>query len=189
MTIMTGPAIAAPLLSLFLLAPALHAQTSVEWRHDVTGPMTTSSDIAGGAFSPANDARLATPAMVAAMDLAAAAVTARLAAGELTDMAGDTISGAVQQTLLRALRGDASALAAVAAATDPAGAAALGPSLDRLLIEPSRRLGPAVRSFNRVVDSAGETLLASPSPEFLAVHAVLRALTAAALSAPTTSTP
>jgi hypothetical protein len=105
-----GAALAALLLA--GLAPALGAQL----QHDVTGPPTAGSDIAGGAFSPDTLRLLETPEVAVALSHAAARVAAGANAGTLTDVAGAPLPYGVQVTALAALQGFEADLAEVLAA-------------------------------------------------------------------------
>jgi hypothetical protein len=182
---MTRASIAtAAALALLLAAPALEAQTSTDGQHGVTGPPTTTGDIAGGAFSPGTDPVVATPAIAAAIGEAATAVTADLTAGTATDATGNPIPVEAQTAVLWAMQGDAASLAAVVDAIGVAEAAALAESLDGLLSNPQPgQLAQAVSDFNSVIDAASADFLANPPAEFLAVHAALDALTTAGIAA------
>lgn len=170
---------AAAALALSAAATGLQAQASPPIHTTVNGPIITTGDVAGGMFAPDNGHLHPT-----AMDRAAAAITTRLTFGGLADPVGETLPLDLQITLRRALHDDAAALAALVEAIPVPAAAALQRSLRRILAEPEPgQLGRAVADFNRVVDTADAAVLAEPPAEFLAVHAVLHALIAAAIDA------
>jgi hypothetical protein len=175
---------AATALALFLAAPPAQAQTSAEGQHGVTGPVTTTSDIAGGAFSPERRRDTVTPVIQAAVERAAWRIRTRLASGALTDAAGRPVPVAPQITVLQAFQGDTLALAAVVDALGAPEAHGLRVSLDGLLNGLSlAQLARAAADFNRLVETADPGILANPPAEFLVVHAVLHSLASAAIAA------
>jgi non-ribosomal peptide synthetase component F len=164
---------------LLLVGAPLDAQNAAGGMHGVSGPVTTTGDIAGGAFSPERDWDSLPPEIAAAIRQAANGITARLMAGTVTDRAGDSIPAHAQATVARALEGDEVALDALVAALDVPEGAALRRSLGGLPERP-QQLGRAVRDFNLVVDALSAERLADPAPELRAVHAVLASLILAA---------
>jgi hypothetical protein len=167
-------------VALLLCATGLQAQVSPTSQPGVTGPIITTSDVASGAFVRANAANAGSTVDARA----AAIVTTRLAMSGLTDLAGFRVPVELQVRLRRALEGDTATLAALVAAIPAAEATALRQSLDRILVAPRPgQFARATDDFNRVVERADPGLLADPPAEFLAVHAILRALAAATLEA------
>jgi len=163
---------------------ALEAQVSPHSQPGVTGPVITTSDVAGGAFSPDADVAVASPAVRVAVLRAASRISLRLSAGTATDPTGRPLPAAAQPEILRALQGDSIALERVVGAIHVPGASALRASLDLLLVDPQPgQVVRAVAEFNRVVDAASAEILADPPEEFRVVHALLHALASAAIAA------
>jgi len=172
--------------AMFLLwAPGLEAQRERGTpQHDVTGPLTTGSDIAGGILAPARMSR--------ALKVAAEAVALRAANRELTGPDGVVIAPEAQALALAAMNGDEGALAALAAALGGAEAlpvmaiaveggalAGLIEGLDGLLAQPEpRQFARAVDAFDGFLEQASPAFLADPPPAFLAVWATLAAMVA-----------
>lgn len=168
-----------------LAAHPLHAQMGNA--SDVTGPITTSGDIAGGAFRPeAVATSAASPAASAALEAAGRSLSASLAAGTLsaTSPSGSIVRIApdVQADLLATLNGGgpAAALLADLEASGSTEAGQLALALRGLLASPSNdQLAAAVGLFNATVKGAGDGFLDNPPAGFVGVHAVLAALAAA----------
>lgn len=175
-----------------LVAPARAQISPTGNASDVTGPIGTTGDIVGGAFTPAPGtvAAEASPAVAAAVNAAGTAVIAALTGGTLTATtpSGQTvvIPAAAQATVLAALTGSAVS-AELAAALDASGSGAAGElaqALVGLLSSPATgQLAEAIGFFNAVVGDANSAYLANPPAEFVAVYAVLVTLTAAAQAA------
>lgn len=167
-------------VALALMTAPATAQTNNQ--SDVTGGNVTSSAIAGGGTVAAE----ASPAVAAAVANAGTAVTAQLSSGTLSattpDGATVSIPPAVQAALLGILAGGAAPPEFVAglAASGAGAASELAQALENLVSSPATgQLAAAVGHFNALVAGADPAFLASPTPEFLAVHSVLSQLVAA----------
>jgi len=167
-------------VGLALMSAPATAQTHNQ--SDVTGPNVTSSAIAGVGTVAAE----ASPAVAAAVATAGTAVTAQLSSGTLSattpDGATVTIPPAVQGALAGILAGGAAPPEFVAglAAGGAGSASELVEALATLVSSPATgQFAAAVGHFNALVVGADPAFLASPTPEFLAVHSVLSQLVAA----------
>lgn len=178
---MTRTIMAAAAALAFLAAPiALEAQNRVPVQHGVTGPVTTTSDIAGGAFSP----EAAAGAVAEALQRASSSVTTRLTVGTLTGPDGVRLPIPVQARVLRGLGDDAAELDALVSALGTPEAVHLRVSLSRLLLDPQPgRVARAAEDFNTFIDAADHRLLADPPGELVALHVVLNVLSLAAIDA------
>ena len=131
---------------------------------------------------------LANPAISASVATAVTAVTADLKSASIRSSGGTVIPASAQGSTYALLSGDPSLSASTAAITtalSTAGpeASAMVPSfvesLGALHSDPAR-LPAVVAKYNKFTKAASSSFIASPPPEFLAVHAVLARLVAAA---------
>jgi hypothetical protein len=134
---------------------------------------------------------LATPEIRAAVANAATSVTTALSSGSLRTSSGAIIPASAQAHTYSVLIADPTlpaSSAVISAALSTAGpkANAIVPSLMRRfskLGSNPENLPSAISRFNRFTKAASGEFIANPPPEFLALHAVLARLTAAASSA------
>jgi hypothetical protein len=183
-------------LNCFAVISALITICSVEAsaqfanQSDVTGPPTTTSDIAGGIFSPSTGtvAVPATPAASASLAAVAQTVNAAITSGSLRTRSGAPIPAAAQSQIAAVLNDSlpttrpAAELSALLAQVGVAGmtVAALAESLTGLLSNPAPgQLAAAVGNYNEMIQSAPASLLLNPPPQLLAIQAVLARLSAA----------
>ena len=124
----------------------------------------------------------------AAVAAAVTSVTASLKSGSLVTPAGSPLAGSVQArtyALLASQPAESNSAVAFSAALSTAGpeAGAIVPSLVRgfsaLRSDPAQLPG-VVAQFNSFTRAASATFISNPPPEFLAMHAVLGRLVAAA---------
>lgn len=190
-----------PIVALGLFSATAQAQT----QSDVSGAITTTSDLAGFNFSPGINSSTYTtytsPAVRATVEQIAAALSEQLAGGGLavaaTDIPGTSIPRSVQRALQDLLTADANA-AEVSSQFEQAlinapGAANtaenttlvrnLTSKLQGLIVDSrveALQLRAAVEAYNAVIDASSGETLGSPPPELLAIRAVLSRLVAAA---------
>jgi hypothetical protein len=134
---------------------------------------------------------LATPEIRAAVANATSSVTAALSSGSLRTSSGAIIPASAQAHTYSVLIADptlpaSSAMISAALSTAGPVASAIVPSLirsfSRLGSNPAQ-LPSTISKYNRFTKAASGEFIANPPPEFLALHAVLARLTAAAGSA------
>ena len=131
---------------------------------------------------------LATPEVTAAVAQATSSVTSALSARSLMTSSGVVIPASAQAYTYSVLVADPSQSAstsAISAALSRAGPAAnaIVPSLIRSfsgLSSHPARLPATLSEYNRFTQAASAEFISNPPPEFLALHAVLTQLTAAA---------
>lgn len=194
-------------LALGLLSATLPAQAQTN-QSDITGAITTTSDLAGGTFSSSQNNSVVTtytsPQVSAAVQQAAATVSTQLSGGALpvaaSDISGASIPAATQQSLQNLITGtgDVAAVSsqielalinAVGVASTAENAAlvrTLTSSLQGIVGGASvtaPELRAAVEAYNAVIDASSGETLAAPPPELLAIRAVLSRLVSAALTA------
>jgi hypothetical protein len=134
---------------------------------------------------------LATSEVRAAVANAATSVTNALSSGSLRTSAGAFIPAAAQAHTYSVLIADptlSASSAEISAALSTAGpeAYAIVPSMLRrfsALGSNPAKLPSAIGAFNRFTKAASSAFISNPPPEYLALHAVLARLTAAARSA------
>ena len=133
---------------------------------------------------------LATPEVTAAVANATSSVTNALSSGSLRTSSGVIIPASAQAHAYSVLIADptlSASSAVISAALSTAGpeASAIVPSLMRSfsgLGSNPAQLPSTISKYNRFTKAASGEFIANPPPEFLALHAVLARLTAAASS-------
>ncbi len=188
-----------------VLGGTLPAGAQTGNQSDITGVITTTSDIAGGAFAPGGTITTFTnPDIQAAVDEAAALISTQLAGGALPVAATNTpitsISATVQQSL-QSLLTETGNVAAVSSQIESALINAPGATnttenttLVRNLITSLQgltaggsvsppELVAAAEAYNAVIDASSGDFLTNPPPELLAIQSALSRLVNAALEA------
>jgi hypothetical protein len=153
------------------LAPAASAQVDFNPQHDVTGPLTTSSEIGGRVISPDALAPTLRAATLAALEAAYE--------GGLVGPGGEAIPDSVQVRTWMALEGVHSAVTELAEALGLSEDHPLMRELAGLVATPNpQRFARALARFNEYVDAAPPAFLSAPPPRFLAVWAILERIVA-----------
>jgi hypothetical protein len=188
-----------------VLGGTLPAGAQTGNQSDITGVITTTSDIAGGAFAPGGTITTFTnPDIQAAVDEAAALISTQLAGGALPVAATNTpitsISATVQQSL-QSLLTETGNVAAVSSQIESALINAPGATnttenttLVRNLITSLQgltaggsvsppELVAAAEAYNAVIDASNGAFLTNPPPELLAIQSALSRLVNAASEA------
>lgn len=187
-----------------LLGGTLPAGAQTGNQSDITGVITTTSDIAGG-FAPSGSITTFTNTDIqAAVDQAAASVSTQLTGGALPVAATNTsitsISATVQQSLQSLLTetGNVTAVASQIESALTNAVAATNTTEFTTLVEDlmaslqgltaGSRVAPpelvaAVEAYNAVVDASSGELLTNPPPELLAIQSALSTLVNAAIEA------
>jgi len=153
------------------LSPGLAAQVDFSPQHDVTGPLTTSSEIGGRVLSP----DLLSPA------LRSASLAALQAAyeGSLVGPGGEVIADSIQVRTWLALEGVPAAVTELAQELERPESDPLIVDLAGLVATPNpQRFARALTRFNAYVDAATPEFLRQPPPRFLAVWAILARIVA-----------
>jgi len=131
------------------------------------------------------DLVLANQANVASVAAAVATVNSALKSGSVTTPTGTVIPRSAQTETSGLLSNDANASAAIGAALSTAGveASAIAPDLVKAFSSLSKEpqsLPSVLTQYNRFTNVALSQFISNPPPEFLALHAVLARLVAAA---------
>lgn len=175
-------------------APAQNGNQS-----DITGPIPTTSDIAGGAFTTTTGGGGTETVFSggataqASVNQAAATVSSQLSAGSLSAPAGGSISASAQTAVYNILTANAelgSSLSAVANSLTSAPGAPPATAVQNLLDSlvgllrgrkiTAAKLLAAIRAYNSMIDASNAAFLSTPPAELLAIQAALSKLIAAA---------
>lgn len=169
---------------------------------DISGPSVTSSTVVRGAYVPGGrlepvpvSAANADPAAVARIRNASLALDNQVNAGALTGLDGSALPADAQLLVLGVLKSGTTgaglsvdALRTILARATPGQAALANTLVDRLV-----QMGPeptpllvlrAATALNDFVDAALPSFLASPPPEFVALHAIVTRYSRAATQRP-----
>jgi hypothetical protein len=175
-------------------APAQNGNQS-----DITGPIPTTSDLAGGAFTTTTGTggteTVFTGGATAqtSVNQAATTVSSQLSAGTLSAVSGGSISAPAQTAVYNIMAANTCTGASVSAVTNAltSGPGAppepavqnLAKTLVCLLkggkVTPAKLLS-AIRAYNATIDASNAVFLSSPPAELLAIQAALSKLIAAA---------
>lgn len=184
-----------------LLQTSLPAKAQVGNQSDVTGAIITTSDIAGGTFTPSSRGRgtkavFARSSVQVAVNRAAANAIAQLKGNSITSLTGAPITPSTQQTLLSVLTSGSGqgnvGISQIANALNSAQggftgnqvrqlAASLGGLLANGRVNPAK-LAAAVNAYNAVINASSAQFLNNPPPELRAIQSVLSQLVNTALA-------